>query len=57
MEESSDVSFQTQHFIHCAVNIYPSQYKQVQAAFPAGHILKLTFTIKMWKCLDESHIS
>jgi hypothetical protein len=39
MEESSDVSIQTQNFIHCVVNIYI-------AAFPAGHILKHTFTIK-----------
>jgi len=30
MEESLDVSFQTQNFIHCAVNIYPSKYKQLQ---------------------------
>jgi hypothetical protein len=39
MAESSDVSIQTQNFIHCVVNIYT-------AAFPAGHILKPTFTIK-----------
>jgi len=57
MEESSDVNFQTQNFIHCAVNIYPSKYKQVQSSISCWPYFKTYFYNKTWKCLDESHIS